>query len=846
KHYIPEATKDNYIGKWMGANRIVIFDPDVTLWTFILVFPEDETFLNFSSLGIFLRICTDKNTYTLKWNYDNEEYDILPDITMPKSWFTQSKEPVSEIGVQISDTWELYSSHLDSLVAAYIKDKSDKKKKGMITGHIIFRLAFKLWDGTYMKHTAPIYAYFGETDGPGQHDEMLLRVSDPDDLPDILIMTFMNISYSSPILHFYLTNEQKEELEPYRELIKEVVVFATGEVERYKLSNSAGDYGHFYTGTGGPLPPPWPQYTQYMLYTVSKDDKLKESFPENNAYYRIHSIPFSELLLLDQVSDIEIDLGDFTTIETREVLPIDDFTHHKLISNADYVYNQRLHIGDITTKFGVGNDPTYIGESPVSNYTYGNGPLNRAYYVEWTLQTDKGIKYVRERFSPTIFDQTTDMSPANHLIFLGPFFGYPDNRATALKIYCKELPSGTDWHIIAYHELKPHPLLNLAYCPYYNDAYNIFYFYSWIVYADISLHPITTVEDVDDLYIDTNRVQVSNQNNLLLWPAKYSYQVHNEDVTVIGITSQSQPLSEGQFGQFPLYIFTTNGIWYMVQGSGLVLYERTLPLNKEVAIEGSVLSLGDVVLYATGESVKVLSGREPVSISDQVEGDGENLLKGDTNYGNYVNNSDKVEVLDYLSAPPGTTSGVVPAVTFQDYLQGAIIGYDHVNQEVIISNSAYKYSYVYNKESKVWHKVAQSYDQFVISPTGNIGIDGDNAYLIESDDENNERDCFIQTRPFSFKTNSYKRIKRLIMRLRSTPHQKGKNHFLLLYGSVNGSEYKLLQGIDTSSYSLSQMLLRQAWVSCRYFIIVWGVKSSDAVVEGLEVEAVISEAKKIR
>ena len=624
------------------------------------------------------------------------------------------------------------------------------------------------------------------------------------------------------------------------------MVFATGEVERYKLSNSAGDYGHYYTGSGGSLPPPWPQYTQYMLYTVSKDDKLSESFPETSNYYRIHSIPFSEFVSLDQVSDIEIDLGDFSTIETREALPIDNFSHHKLISNTDYVYNQRLHIGDITTRFGIGNDPTYIGESPVSNYAWGNGPLNRAYYVEWTLQTDKGVRYVRERFSPTIFDQTTDMSPANHLMFLAPFFGYPDNRAIELKILCKELPSGTDWHLIAQHELKPHPFLNLAYNPYYNDAYNIFYFHSWIVYVDINEHPITTVEDIDDLYIDTNRVQVSDQNNLLHWPAKHSYQVHNEDVTIIGISAQSQPLSEGQFGEFPLYIFTSNGIWALVQGSGLVLYERTLPLNKEIAIEGSVLSLGDVMLYCTEESVKILSGRTVVSISDAVEGEVDNPLKEDTTYGNYVNDDSIIQVKEYLSDPPGSGIGAAPAISFEVYLQAAIIGFDHINQEVIISNSNYDYSYVYNKESKVWHKVSQSYDQFVLSPGGNLGIDGNNAYLIESDTSNDERDCFIQTRPFSFATTEYKRIKRLIMRLRSTPYSKGDNHMLLLYGSINGSEYKLLQGIKTDSYSLHQMMLRQAWVSCRYFIIVWGVKSSDAVVEELEVDVVTTQKKKIR
>lgn len=89
---------------------------------------------------------------------------------------------------------------------------------------------------------------------------------------------------------------------------------------------------------------------------------------------------------------------------------------------------------------------------------------------------------------------------------------------------------------------------------------------------------------------------------------------------ILALSSATEALSEGQFGDFPIYAFTDNGIYALsINDEGGI--EAKQPISRDVLLpESKVLQIDKAVVYPTESGLHLLSGRTTQLLSESVEG----------------------------------------------------------------------------------------------------------------------------------------------------------------------------------------------------------------------------------
>lgn len=144
----------------------------------------------------------------------------------------------------------------------------------------------------------------------------------------------------------------------------------------------------------------------------------------------------------------------------------------------------------------------------------------------------------------------------------------------------------------------------------------------------ISSFPYT----VDDTVELPNKIYTSESDNAFYFPLNGINTVGIG--TIQGIASTTRALSQGQFGQFPLMAFSTDGIWAM-EVSSQGTYSSIHPISREVCSNPkSITQLDQSVLFATNRSLSRIAESQVVSMSDVLDGPGFNIA---SNLGKFLN-----------------------------------------------------------------------------------------------------------------------------------------------------------------------------------------------------------------
>ena len=90
-----------------------------------------------------------------------------------------------------------------------------------------------------------------------------------------------------------------------------------------------------------------------IFYTAPFDSEAFKGLPDVANHFLVNEIPIDDLLESISIGGVKripviLDRNQLASIETNENLPIDNFSSHKLIPNAHYLYNSRLHLGDVS------------------------------------------------------------------------------------------------------------------------------------------------------------------------------------------------------------------------------------------------------------------------------------------------------------------------------------------------------------------------------------------------------------------------------------------------------------------------------------------------------------------
>lgn len=413
---------------------------------------------------------------------------------------------------------------------------------------------------------------------------------------------------------------------------------------------------------------------KYPVYTASdRDTSLYEFLPVEpisnqtdlfgsvDNFYLIHSFNIDDVTELKSGS-LTLSKDILKNLEQQEPMPMDNFSHNTVTGKVAYTYNGRLHLANTKTLLFEGFDPRYYQATEGESSTYNSSS------VYTSINAENGIQRVQS-------DVKTFTGKD-----LSPIIIFPDFRALNITF-----SNGANKGFLT--KLKKHPFLNVAY------------------YQDPDLEPIkannvipnTPQVNIEPI-IDSNKIKVSALNNPLSFPSDQTYTVSNGDI--LNICTATTALSTGQFGQFPLYVFSSDGVYALEVGNSDIVYSRSTAVSREVCNnKNAIISTDKAVIFTTESSLLMLNGSESINLSEQIEG----YLPTMTDSSPVIEHiADIVDMFQLISG-----------VEFREYMNGCRLGYNYYDREIIVSNRNYPYSYVFNLASKGWYKISCQIKFFV-------------------------------------------------------------------------------------------------------------------------------------
>ena len=550
----------------------------------------------------------------------------------------------------------LYSKNLNTIAS----------KKGFAKPFAV-RAALELYDGSYTFITNPVLLF-----PVLRSNSCGCFVGTWDDHQ--LVGSFCVDTYYSA-LYVKQTTDYSE----YHDIVKDVVLFATKGVNIYDTSD---DQPLEILGTGNDVPigscisldffntdgkskyqtitSARATYSPYTCLRKRDAADIRNDLEGDTIFYRLCSLGLKPYNNYVNVASLMSDYV-LTNIETQEQLGDDYFSHCNLKSGLMYSYNSRLNLANVSRGVFEGYD-FFMPFDANSDSTYD-------FYVKIKLDTQ------------TIWVEHTAQTSQKQ----GIFFFYPDNRAEHVRIFKHVSGGGTE--CVCDADLKESETLNGAY-----------YFRGY---------PDSTTDEVVVSGVDTptpnngafellpNYVIQSEVNNPFVFKAAGYFKVGTGKI--LAMSSITQALSEGQFGQFPLLVFSESGIWTLAVAS-TGYYSSVHPMSREVAlIDNPCITQTDgAVFFASEKGLMVVVGAQVKCVSEQLSGKA-----------NGINISDGA---------------------FQDYLKNAFIAYDYRDSLLWIfnPNSGYAtYCYIYSMKTGTFAKY------YFTSAITNI-VDNYPDYLLQS------------------------------------------------------------------------------------------------------------------
>lgn len=271
-----------------------------------------------------------------------------------------------------------------------------------------------------------------------------------------------------------------------------------------------------------------------------------------------------------------------------------------------------------------------------------------------------------------------------------------------------------------------------------------------------------------------NILKVSDVDNPFYFPTAQTYKF---DGDIVGVASNAEAVSAGQFGAYPLFVFTTNGVWAMqVDTSGKGAYLTSTPVARD-RCNGSVCPFSGGIAFTTDRGVMVISGGQVTELSGALDG----LTHEVFNFSG--------ELLSKIYEK--ASRGLIKPVQIREYVKGAVLAYDYVRNELLLSNSDYSYSYVYGLASQCWSMIDTTFDVVAKNTNDLIVYDADCMYTFT---EELDSHVVAITRPIKVDTLDFKRLRQAALRCTFD----GQFNFYVL-GSNDGANFVCITGKEYPS-----------------------------------------------
>lgn len=453
-------------------------------------------------------------------------------------------------------------------------------------------------------------------------------------------------------------------------------------------------------------------------------------------FYKIYSLSLADLELQSTTVRFPIQSADLQNLTLQESLPdsADYQSHDTLMASHGFVYNKRLNLYNIKRL-------PFSGFIPEVMWPYTNDGIPAEWDIYVYLNSGDGINRVVKAASLT-----------GELSDIGQFLYYPDTDAYRMVV------ARRDGAEVYSFQLSPHPFLN--------GSFNLWWTEipaptQGLVPADYNV-PISL----------PNKLYTSEVDNPYYFPLEGIYTIGVGEI--LGLSSISTALSQGQFGQFPLLLFCTDGNYAMsVDGEGY--YAAVHPVQRDVCISAQSITQTDrEVLFLASRGLMGTDGTSAHCLTEVLDGVPEPI---------------PAELKQHADAPDG-----VP----HDMLLESLIAYDYSGRRLIVLSTKTDSAYIHTITDGTWSTAQLGRVSTVINvyPYAYIQFAAD-GHIIRLDGsykfDATQHTGMIYTRPVKLNTYQLKRLHQIAVQGLYSQQQT-----ITVYGSNDGSTWHTL-GTSTAA-----------------------------------------------
>lgn len=601
-----------------------------------------------------------------------------------------------------SDTFEndFFKEEVTKGVAAAINTfiASEATNKGRFIFPFFIRYAYRLYDTSHYMASPPILmladtglwaprAYITERHFNGENDHepigddyfaapVLFRVRPrglvfdldyeaitlPPDLPDWKdIITDIDIFISAPIY----TYNQADKVEGFKSYLSDMPGYFVGKDPIWHETYARRAI-RLYT------PDDWEscKYTHdhcEFIVPHFDDANIIEKVKNTRDFYLLKSIPIDKLQTTR--AKLEISKDYLQSLTNRERLTDDYLSHDAIIAKHSFVYNQRLNLTDISRTLSPSMPPKVVA-------TYSNYNLSK--YDIYVVINEGGREIVVKALDTDFVSCLQDGNP-----FL--YFFYPNIYATKaiIKRHHDNDPDPDD-DLIYELPLRQHEFLNGA-----------VYFNGWNrenLDPEPSPSQDEPVPSADRTVIMPNKLYVSEVGNPFTFLSRGIITVGMG--TIIGMRPIVKAMSLAQYGEYDLYVFSSDGVWSLkVDSEGYFQHPHLATPDIVLGNGESITQIDGAILFATDRGIMLISGSDSICISD--------ILFSNTPF-RPLGNTPADDMLPGLRNIAGESLEQMQLDLFRNFISDCRMAYDYRHQRIIVYSPTHSYAYIYSTKSKKW------------------------------------------------------------------------------------------------------------------------------------------------
>lgn len=694
-HNIGQSSRKNYITLTKSGSTSIIkaFYLNGTSKNYYSLSVSVEGFTAVASLGMTLVIYgSNAPTYVL---FKELTYQVLgselPEVSLSfnltgKYRLEESSYNIEETGenqspTRITGSTEIHQSHVNKFIA------ENGSNDGKFIYPFFVRYALRLYNGSYVKYSAPVLMLPSVLTSPSVH------LLNSDYSGGLKSSDFVVGGY---VADLQMKVNNVDDLSNWSDIVKGVSIFITRETFSYNqayVDESEGK-GNFlsesnwsnddqtrgsvpcehlgeiteadlldgWTVVVNTLPEGYKKWKTTDIYnllgsgvyavpTFEKGQFLSDLLANSAVYYKYLDVNTSDLIGLSTdyvIVNERFNPYPINTIEQSEVLDLmgDYMSNDVLIPSFVNTYNSRLNIANIKRILYKGYSPDSLCQNLTPATPY------HSYNVYVFIHSEGGEDIVVK--SNNISDSNLDI--------YGAYLYYPDTDAYKMVI-----------HDIEQNHYSSIPLAEDMYSngSYYINLDGL----SWIS-GDPGIS-----ETKINYELLPNKLFTSEVNNVFYFPLAGINTVGTGKI--LGISALTRPISQGQFGEYPLMAFCSDGNFALrVDSEGF--YSGISPMQEDIILghdkltplENSILAITKKGILITGASSDLTQIATQLEGRNFMSGSLSDITEGAASFSSLITNSTDVE-------------------GFREYLEGARMAYDYSSERIFIYNKSKNYCYVY-------------------------------------------------------------------------------------------------------------------------------------------------------